>query len=277
MREVRDAVKKELAANTTDCQSLSQSLPVDGLTGVTLSRFGETPLGTVPKTPVEKAKWKNLKSIFGSPPGLSRVEKRRARDACKLAPTSWGSSEVLATGVVSGATATFDRLARVKRDAANLKDLKANPKDIEEKALQSSWEFDGDAEEQCGPDLSRSTSEGSEASSEGSVATSQNCRFDCTSLGTMPSTPAMKAASLASPPGLSRKAMRQARDSYKVASLASTTWGTQDHQALTINPAGKPMTPPAQRAAKQRAARDSVTLGWEVGKSGSLQSHEMPR
>jgi hypothetical protein len=275
MREARDAMKQAPGANTTDGQSSSQSLPAEAFKGVTLSRFGETSFGTVPKTPVEKAKLKSLKSIFGSPPGLSRAEKRQARDACKLTTTSWGSGEALATGVISGAGTAQERLAKMKQNAANLKQIpKVND---EENAAQSSSECDGDAEEQCCPDLSRSTSEGSEALSEGSAATAQNCRFHCTSLGTMPSTPAMNSASPASPPGLSRKAMRQARDSYKVAPLASTSWGNS--QALTINPSGKPMTPPAQRAAKQRAARDSVTLAWGACKSASTQNqnHEMPR
>lgn len=270
MREARDAMKQVLTEDALDGQTSSCSLPNEALTGVTLSRFTETPFGTVPKTPVEKAKWKNLKNIFGSPPGLSRAEKRRARDSCKFTPASWGSCEELATAVVSGAGAAHDRLAKVKQDAARLKDMKVCQKGKDE-GTHASSELAGDEEEQNAeknqaPGLQCAASEDDISckvlgASESSSTTAQNCRFDCTSLGTMPSTPAMRAAALASPPGLSRKAMRQARDSCRGAPRSASAWGTQSMQALTIDSSGKPMNPLAQRAAKQHAALDAAALG----------------
>merc|ERR1712054_16911 len=71
-------------------------------------------------------------------------------------------------------------------------------------------------------------------------AVAQNCRFMDTSFGTTPSTPIRKEAP------------------------ASLSWGNRKSDVLTISPIGKPMSPPAGRAAKQRAARDAMTLGWGV-------------
>jgi len=106
-----------------------------------------------------------------------------------------------------------------------------------------------------------------ESSSESSVAESHRCRFGGTALETVPATPVGVAgvASLASPPGLSRAAMRQARDACTsaAAAVATSSWGgchasTQSAATLAVTPCGKPMTPPALLSAKRRAARDAL-------------------
>merc|ERR1719408_1184345 len=92
------------------------------------SRFGATPFGTVPKTPTSKATLKNLKSVFGSPPGLSHTEKRRERDAC-MTPAAWGNLDALPTGDLSstaGKGLAHNKLAKMKARAALLKDLKGS-------------------------------------------------------------------------------------------------------------------------------------------------------
>jgi len=119
-------------------------------------------------------------------------------------------------------------------------------------------------------DLKERTSElgrgsASEESASELSAAEGRCRFGHTALETVPSTPVGEAArpSLGSPPGLSRKAMRQARDACKAGSVGTASWG--DRQAsimstspFTIIPDGKPLTPPALRSAKRRAARDAL-------------------
>lgn len=254
MREARDSCVQEASAGTSDTTSPDADAPAS--TGITLSRFGETSFGTVPKTPVGNAKWKNLKGVFGSPPGLSKTERRRERDACKgvgVAQASWGSSEVLATGGASGTDrrqAAHGKLAKMKGDAALLKDL------THSSASESDTDFEQSASQ------SRQTED-------------RNCRFDITALGTMPSTPARKEASISSPPGMSRKTMRQARDACV---KSATSWGAHKSDALTINASGKPMTPPTERAARQRAARDAMTLGsWGVSMPALPKASEMPR
>lgn len=107
MRQVRDAACKSSA-------------------GPQVSRFGASQFDTVPKTPVGGAKLKAYKKAFGSPPGLSRTELRRARDACKVAftaSTSWGSCQTTLTADASG-RAPREALLRIKQEAARLKDLK---------------------------------------------------------------------------------------------------------------------------------------------------------
>mmetsp|Transcript_71765 Transcript_71765/g.124481 ORF Transcript_71765/g.124481 Transcript_71765/m.124481 type:complete len:416 (-) Transcript_71765:225-1472(-) len=299
MRAERDAFKHEASA---DCSNQNQSsglseVDAPSTSGVTLSRFGTSQLGTVPKTPVGKAKLKNLQSAFGSPPGLSRAEKRRARDAWKGA---WGSYGVAVPSVsTSGAASMADRqaaahqeLSSMKERAAFLKVMKASQGLAKSEAAP--LVHSSSCKSEITPDLvdakidvaeNENHTESSEAEpvfqiAEGfpeltqdipevSVAKERRCHFDGTAFGTMPSTPK---EAMPSPPGLSRKAMRQARDSCrKTSTLASTSWGTVNSAALTISPAGKPMTPPAQRAAKQRAARDAVSFGWESVSMPSLR------
>jgi len=275
MRAERDAFKKEEGAEFFDEKPSSALSEADApaATGVTLSRFGASQFGTVPKTPVGKAKLKNLQSVFGSPPGLSRAEKRRARDAWK---GSWGNGGMaVQPSMADGRGAARQELANMKERAALLKDMKAGQGPEKSEAAPSAHSSS------CKPETTQDVenenhTESSEAEplfevAEGfpelahevpevSAAKGRRCRFDGTAFGTMPSTPK---EAMPSPPGLSRKAMRQARDSCRKAStLASTSWGTGNSAALTISPAGKPMTPPAQRAAKQRAARDAVSFGW---------------
>merc|ERR1719263_2168709 len=102
MREARDSHKQQ--ENISDATSGTES------------RFGATTFGTVPKTPVGtcKAKLKHLKSVFGSPPGLSHTERRRERDAC-MTSAAWGSSKVLAADVLSGTAAKASAHSKLAR------------------------------------------------------------------------------------------------------------------------------------------------------------------
>lgn len=260
MREARDACKKQSTSEGSDMDTGSSTSEIGFLapTGVTLSRFGETQLGTAPKTPVGKAKWKNLKSIIGSPPGLSFTESRRERDAHqKTSPTSWGGSlkGVCAFDPASRQAAAHGKLAKLKDEAALLKVLKSQ----------------NDAESDSTIEAPSSSSEPEEK-----ITNKQQCRFGTTSLGTTPSTPISGEAAFPSPPGLSRKAMRQSRDAFKATVPAATSWGSHQSAAFTINPAGKPMTPPAERDARQRAARDAVKLGWGMPAT-TLSQTQAPR
>lgn len=155
-----------------------------------VSRFGASKLETVPKTPVGGAKVKAYKSIFGSPPGLSRAEQRRARDACKMAAPasmSWGTSSAVPNGKMppltvglGGKPAHHEALVRIKREAALLSELKAHTADTSESS----------GEEMLGADHDSS----SEAESFSKVCvtkhTGQRCHFGTTPLGTIPSAPA---------------------------------------------------------------------------------------
>lgn len=269
MREARDAYKQ----GTSSSESVSDIEKSTSSSGVTLSRFGETPFGTVPKTPSGKAKWKSLKNVFGSPPGLSLTEKRRARDACKaptLAPASWGGKDALSAGALSGKSTARSKLANAKEEAALLKDLKRQQfvaSAVEASVQDSSSSGEAELEQNMGlghehldEAMMGDTSE-AEAAAEESIAEGQNCRFNCTALGTMPSTPLRKELAPSSPPGLSRKAMRQSRDSLRASATTLTSWGARRGEALTISPASKPMTAPVDPAARQRATRDAMALG----------------
>lgn len=216
MRQARDACKPE--ANP-----------------VSTARFDETPFGTVPKTPAGAAKFKALAKVFGSPPGLSRAEMRLARDSCKgaaLPPSSWGShigeSPLTRDSALSPGKqqAARNRLCRMKQEAALLKDLK-NGQMLDGTKLST----------EASADIGSTQTE---SSSDGHVLDGQRCRFEGKALGTTPSTPVRGQASLPSPPGLSRKAMRQARDACK-GGLPAAEWGSSTGTVLTINPAGKPV------------------------------------
>jgi hypothetical protein len=287
MREARDACTHQTDTVTLDMQNSSSPVPTDTLasSGAMLSKFAnETAFGTVPKTPVGKAKLKSLKSVFGSPPGLSHTQKRQARDACKgpeVAPPSWGNHEVLSTGPSTGDSkrgVAHDKLVHIKDNAARLQQLKSrNEADtneqeatVQESLSEPEIEEGLDAEEKCERENACAA-----APEDKSEAKLQNCRFHGSALGTLPSTPASKDAAVMSPPGLSRKAaLRQARDTCKT---APTSWGAGNSTAFTISPAGKPMTPPAQRAARQRAARDAMALGWGGLVPAAPKAAEVPR
>merc|ERR1712086_8451 len=105
------------------------------------------------------------------------------------------------------------------------------------------------------------TSASEESASEGSAAEGRQCRFGSTALETIPGAPI--AGCPLSPPGLSRSAMRQARDSCKANRPATPPWATSNASsaALTISPCGQPVTPTALRSAKQRAMRDALKIG----------------
>lgn len=243
MRQARDACKsKPKPLTTVESESngadsaIDAVIPSPSTPSSTLCRFGESSLGTVPKTPVSGAKWKALKIVFGSPPGLSRSQLRRDRDGCKgpaLTSASWGSCEdspciswtskdaksnVASTGSTASGKrhAACESLSRLRQEAARLKDLKSAQK--REQVPASSLESEDDVKEL-------------------SDVTGRRCRFDSTPLGTTPSTPVGGQVSMPSPPGLSRKAMREARDMCKTKSAAAVTyWGASMETPLTINP-----------------------------------------
>jgi len=219
MRQARDACQSDAVVVTSN----------------NLCRFGATAFDTVPKTPVGASKYNALKGVFRSPPGLSRASMRQERDACgaeALTSTAWGASKVS-----SGATtlafqpAPHSALLRIKQDAARLKDLKVQRESsVGDQDLEGS--LDSSSEE--------------ESSIEAPANSDQQCRFGSTALGTVPSTP----VGGLSPPGLSRAAMRQARDARKAGTAAAGNWQSAMGAVLTISSSGKPMTPPSVRASK---------------------------
>jgi len=236
MRQARDAhqpITGPTRADVGDCTSNA------------LCRFGMTTFDTVPKTPAGAAKLKALKEKIGSPPGLSRTDMRKERDTCNaeaLKPSSWSSCQVSSAKAATIAGSMLQPPARsakavismIKQDAARLKQLKAQ-KDSDNS------EEDVDA----GPD---SGSEQDGAAELLSTTKSKQCRFEGRSLGTVPSTPAGGQITLGSPPGLSRAAMRQARDTCKSAAASVGGWQSCTGEVLTISPAGHPtaMAPPAR-------------------------------
>merc|ERR1719162_183723 len=206
-----------------------------------MCRFGKTALDTVPKTPVGglgAAKLKALKDKLGSPPGLSRADMRKERDACKgeaLGPTSWRSAAEVPTAAPPmfqpPVRAAKTMLSKIKQEAARLKELKIQREpDNSEEDLDASQESSSEDE---GTTEMRSTTR------------DKRCRFDITSLGTVPSTPVG---------GLSRAAMRQARDARKSEAAIAGSWKSCTGQllaklhrpVLTISSAGQPMAPPAR-------------------------------
>lgn len=118
------------------------------------------------------------------------------------------------------------------------------------------------------------------------VKSSRQCRFGSSQLGTVPRTPdrlgswkSALATAIGSPPGLSRASMRRERDARKEEPLSATSWGSRalltrevtctphswrsrprEGTALTLDPCGTAMTPPAMRAVKKRAAREALLL-----------------
>jgi len=311
MRQTRDACKTQSDPVSQDKQSVSE-VPVaasiaDSLapSSATLSRFGETPFGTVPKTPVGRAKWKALEKVFGSPPGLSRAEGRRARDACNGPTTtsaSWSTCQEVAksaspnkevaawSACVDSAVKTDRRrgaretLTRMKEEAALLKNLGSSVNIANSGGAEEELALEGDSESahpavQCGKVKHGDSVHIDDVLGVSLSASSeeQKCRFDGTSLGTIPSTPLGNQVTVPSPPGLSRKAMRQARDVCKAAASASTSWGTGAGALLSINPSGNPMTPPTQRAARRRAARDAMSLDQGLLVPSMPRNTEMPR
>lgn len=120
--------------------------------------------------------------------------------------------------------------------------------------------FVGDVDGEQTTDMAQA-SISEDSSSESSAADGRRCRFGGTALETVPATPvgAVGVGSLASPPGLSRAAMRQARDAYKAGAVATSSWGdcpasTQSTDTLST----KPMTPLALRSMKRRTVRDAL-------------------
>jgi len=271
LRQARDACKTDalpVLTATEDITASSSSRPC---------RFGSTPLGTVPATPPQVAKFKALAKDVASPPGLSRAAMRQARDVCKfdsLPRPSWGASAdpsvtstTLATSpcavpvtppAVRSAKKRAAREALLQSFKKGAAMLKAEPQiqsiddsaDVEKCMLstvapKAALIVTGDLADSEGPADPGQDSSSEESSSESSAADGQRCRFGRNSFQTVPATPVGATApmSLGSPPGLSRAAMRQARDSCKAGALSTTTWEE---------------TPPALRSAKRQAARDEL-------------------
>lgn len=296
MRQARDACKPEsLVRSITETRSSGNASLVDavGSTSKTLCRFGVSAFGTVPKTPVNGSKWKALAEVVGSPPGLSRAEERQSRDACKApiaAATTWGRAACQLAGspdpfAFDSAMGTSKRhvargkLVRMKQEAALLKEIpsRSGRSDFDSQDIEVSCHDLADTEDAI--DVGHSSSSEEECPLDVFGTQEQQCRFGSTSLGTHPKTPKNASGAFSSPPGLSRKAMRQARDSCKGWSAASTTsWAScSAGAAFTINPSGKPMTPVAERAAKRRASRDAAGLGQVLSTPALPQTSEAPR
>jgi len=257
---------------------------------VSTARFGETAFGTVPKTPSGGAKLKALAEAFGSPPGLSRAEMRHARDALKApslvkASTSWESQ--------STGSLTFDfavssrkqpsareRLGQVKRDAAFLKDLRNS----REHQVSKNAAEEGECSACVLQDSDSLTMLEASLANEFCDITSQQCRFGDSALGTVPSTPLGGRSSLSSPPGLSRKALRQARDTWKGSLPApharkSCTGVLSCSAMLTIDPSGKPISA-LPRPLWQNLSTCNAVGSQQMHKSMStstLQSSHAPR
>jgi len=234
MRQARDAHHPVAGPTTADVGDCASSR---------LCRFGMTTFDTVPKTPAGAAKLKALKEKIGSPPGLSRADMRKDRDTCNaeaLKSSSWSSCQVSSAEAATIAGSMFQPPARsaktmvskIKQDAARLKQLKAqkDPDNSEE---------DLDAGQESG-------SEEDSATELLSTTKNKQCRFENTSLGTVPSTPAAGQMALGSPPGLSRAAMRQARDTRKSGAASAGGWQSCTGTVLTISSSGQPMAPPAR-------------------------------
>jgi len=208
------------------------------------ARFVETQFGTVPKTPSGASGLQNLAKAFGSPPGLSRSEMRKERDACKAAnlPTKWTSRDATADTKSSGflltpesdkhKTAT-DRLREAKQESAWFKDLRSGS--------PSSTRSSSEATPLRGTSSSSGsmTKESSTDSlSELLASTTHRCCFGTTDLGTVPSASLWGESKVPSPPGLSRKALRQARDSCKGKLSSDHPWTASAGTLLTIKPSG---------------------------------------
>jgi len=213
----RAAMRKERDAFKPGASTVVADAAIEAPDG--LCRFGTTSLDTVPKTPVGAGNWKALKNQFGSPPGLSRAGMRQARDAVGTKAPTWIAQtaevppmKMLATTPVFQPCARTakpnarEAFLRIKQDAALLKDLK-----LQKEMDQSEEELDT-SRDGC--------------SSEEKSSVDKRCRLGSTALGTVPATPVGGDKSLASPPGLSRAAMRQARDAAGKDQTSAPVWGS---------------------------------------------------
>lgn len=261
MRQARDACKVD--ASDVEVESSSDSSAVeleDGLEVATSisgakCRFGSTSLETVPATPPQLAKLKTLAQAefgtYSSPPGLSRASMRQARDAVNSQKMPAETSSTYMPPALRSAKKRDARealLARAKQGAALLKDeAEAQRKTSVQKTL-----FIDELVE----DVSEAGQGSSEdSSSERSAGKLSRCRFGGSALETVPTTPAA-GTSFGSPPGLSRAAMRQARDACMQTGAVLPAAPAADR--LTISPSGQPLTPPSMRSPKRRSFRDAL-------------------
>lgn len=194
-----------------------------------------------------------------TPPALRSAKRRAAREALMLRAKQ--------------GAALLKQEAQMQRNALSVDAEEFVPTGV----LQADAESLTLAPESCGHEVAAAsfvgdvdgekttdTAQGSiseDSSSESSAADGRRCRFGGTALETVPATPvgAVGVGSLASPPGLSRAAMRQARDAYKAGAVATSSWGdcpasTQSTDTLST----KPMTPLALRSMKRRTVRDAL-------------------
>lgn len=262
LRQARDAVRKVVesssgSSGTEEQTKASASIPARQC------RFGNSALDTVPATPPTVARLKALaKAEFGStrsPPGLSRASMRQERDAVS-AMSSWGAAAdaqpVSTAAAAAPSTPTALRsakrrdarealLLRAKEGAALLKS-EAVSRTLTPKP-QHIVSSDSEDTEAC-------TSSQEVSSSESSLPDGWHCRFGSTSLETVPSTPAGAAGGCRSPPGLSRAAMRNARDACSKKQAGSTAaWAS----CLAT---GKPRGPPPSYSPKVNAEKDVALL-----------------
>jgi len=255
MRQQRDAFRLRSSATATSLTSGRQC------------RFGSSSLQTVPATPPKVAKFKALAKNVGSPPGLSRASMRQARDACKVdapATSSWGSYRApsavssasplltispvdapMTPAAVRSAKRREAREAMMQRAKLGAELLRAEAEAIKKKRIseaaseeETESSIQGSDSEHA-PDMG-STSASEDSSSESSAPDGRRCRFGCTVLETVPPTPLANA----SPPGLSRAAMRQARDACKPGRVSAPSWGSTHTStaSLVFTPCTMPMT-----------------------------------
>merc|ERR1712146_236625 len=155
----------------------------------------------------------------------------------------------------------------MRQEAALLKDLKKTEKiERNQDSVAESSESDEAPETEA------------ETSTREAPVKVQQCRFSAMSLGTTPSTPCGGQVSCRSPPGLSRQAMRELRDAFGQAqTITSKSWGSHAGAALVIDPAGKPVTPPALRRSTLSAAGQSTRMGQNKLDVANQKAHHAPR
>jgi len=300
MRQARDQCRSSAIPAVSPVKKSSDVSSNKSKSSDRQCRFGSSQLGTVPRTPVGAGCWKAaLAKAIGSPPGLSRTSMRQERDACnaEALSTSWGSCQKsegapslrLSTALTigpCGSPETPPALRAAKRRAAREALLLRTKQEAALLQVGVRAAFSSDADEQlCSyskfpkeanaalahdfddcdqtTDVGHGSSSEAESSSESSATEGRPCCFTGPSLRTIP------IMSAASPPGLSRAAMRQARDACKAEGLQGTSWGSCHAHAvpplpstalLTIGPKGNALTPPSMRSAKRRAGQDDLLV-----------------
>lgn len=168
---------------------------VKAVSSTATARLTESAFSTVPKTPAAVAKLGKELGEFRSPPGLSRTQMRRERDACK-GELAWGSSYRPNHAAYAGAKSPSKRQRAQKKLESMM-----------EGALLLRAESSAEHQES----LAGTVNNDDAAECMDKMAEVQKCRFQSSVLVTVPTTPAGRWI-MPSPPGLSRRELREARD-----------------------------------------------------------------